>query len=73
MLVYVLASRVWLLLADTPFLVAQAKQMISSGGLSLNDKKLTESGYKLSEQDLLGGKVAILRAGKSGLKVIEIV
>jgi hypothetical protein len=39
----------------------------------LNDRKVTEVGYKLAEQDLLQGRVAILKAGKSGLRVIEVV
>lgn len=58
--------------ADVRSLTAQARQLISNGGLSVNDKKVAEVGYKLSEHDLLGGRVAVLRAGKSGLKVIEV-
>ncbi|KAK9899367.1 tyrosyl-tRNA synthetase [Cystobasidium minutum MCA 4210] len=52
---------------------SQARQMIANGGLSLNDKKITEVGYKLSEPDLLGGRVAVLKAGKSNMRLIEIV
>lgn len=54
------------------YISAQARQLIASGGLTLNDRKVTEVGYKLSQADLLGGKVAVLRAGKSGLKLIEV-
>lgn len=41
----------------------QAKTLIEQGGISLNDGKITEINYKLSEKDFKNG-IAILKKGK---------
>ena len=41
----------------------QAKTLIEQGGISLNDQKITDIGYKLSEEDFKEG-IAILKKGK---------
>ncbi len=41
----------------------QAKTLIEQGGISLNDEKITEINYKLSEKDFKNG-IAILKKGK---------
>ena len=43
----------------------QAKQLINGGGISLNDEKINDIQYKLSEKDFKDG-FAILKKGKKG-------
>lgn len=49
----------------------QAKQLISGGGITLNDEKVEDLQYKLSENDFKGG-YAILKKGKKGFYKLEI-
>jgi len=42
----------------------QAKQLLSAGGLYLNNNPVVEMGRKLETGDLIDGQLAILRAGK---------
>ena len=49
----------------------QAKQLISGGGISLNDDKINDLQYKLSEKDFKDG-FAILKKGKKGYCKLEI-
>lgn len=48
----------------------QARTLITQGGISLNDEKITEVGYQLSERDFKDG-VAILRKGKKVYHKLE--
>ena len=49
----------------------QAKKLIEQGGISLNDKKITDLGYILDEKDFQEG-YAIIRKGKKIYHKIEI-
>ena len=49
----------------------QAKQLISGGGISLNDKKIDDIQYILSEKDFTDG-FAILKKGKKGFHKLSI-
>ena len=49
---------------------SQAKTLISQGGISLNDKKISDIQYKLSESDFTEG-YAILKKGKKGFYKLE--
>jgi tyrosyl-tRNA synthetase len=44
--------------------------MIRSGAIFLNEKKIENEKYKLKENDLIEGKVALLRKGKKNYKLI---
>ena len=48
----------------------QAKQLIAQGGVTLNDEKVTDQGYKLSETDFKEG-YAILKKGKKVFHKLE--
>ena len=48
----------------------QAKQLISGGGISLNEEKINDIQYKLSEKDFKDG-FAILKKGKKGYCKLE--
>lgn len=44
--------------------IEQAKQLLSAGGLYLNNEPVVETGRKLGIGDLVDGQLAVLRAGK---------
>ena len=44
--------------------IEQAKQLLSAGGLYLNNEPVVETSQKLGVGDLIDGQLAILRAGK---------
>ena len=48
----------------------QAKQLIAQGGVTLNDEKITDQGYRLSEEDFKEG-YAILKKGKKVFHKLE--
>ena len=48
----------------------QAKTLISQGGITLNDEKVTDIAYKLSEKDFEQG-YAILKKGKKVFYKLE--
>ena len=48
----------------------QAKQLIAQGGITLNDEKIEDIGYKLSDKDFKEG-YAILRKGKKVFHKLE--
>ena len=48
----------------------QAKQLIAQGGVTLNDEKVTDQGYRLSEEDFKEG-YAILKKGKKVFHKLE--
>jgi len=41
-----------------------AKQLVSAGGLYLNNKTVPDVRYQLAESDLIDGRIAVVRAGK---------
>jgi tyrosyl-tRNA synthetase len=49
----------------------QAKQLIAQGGITLNDEKITDVQYKLSEKDFEKG-YAILKKGKKVFYKVEV-
>ncbi len=49
----------------------QAKQLISGGGISINDEKISDVQYKLSDKDFKDGYL-ILKKGKKGFHKVEI-
>ncbi|QPK93682.1 tyrosine--tRNA ligase [Actinomyces sp. zg-332] len=49
-----------------------ARRTIASGGAYLNNEKVTDEDYTLTEDDLLGGQIALIRKGKRNLAVVEI-
>ena len=48
----------------------QARQLVTQGGISLNDKKITDMNYRLSDKDFLQG-YAILKKGKKVFYKLE--
>ncbi|KAJ3269053.1 tyrosyl-tRNA synthetase [Borealophlyctis nickersoniae] len=50
---------------------SQAKKLVLSGGLYLNKSKIPVGGHVVSETDLIGGSVCLIRTGKSNYKVVE--
>ena len=44
--------------------IEQAKQLLSAGGLYLNNEPVVETSQKLGVGDLIDGQLAILRAGR---------
>ncbi|KAI9594244.1 hypothetical protein BDF19DRAFT_471638 [Syncephalis fuscata] len=47
-----------------------AIKLLHSGGLYLNNKKITNKADKLSETELLDGRVCVLRTGKSNYRIV---
>lgn len=45
--------------------LAEAARLVSSQGLYLNNKPVASTDYRLELSDLVDGKVAFLRAGRS--------
>lgn len=52
--------------------VGAARRTIASGGLSLNNNKITDAERALESSDVLPGGVALLRKGKKNLAVIRV-
>lgn len=50
----------------------EAKRLIEQGGLSLNEQKLTELGYKLQDSDFIAGKVLLISKGKKNMSLLSI-
>ena len=48
----------------------QAKQLIAGGGITLNDEKIEDMQYSLSEKDFKDG-FAILKKGKKAFHKLE--
>ncbi len=49
---------------------SEARKMIRNGAIFLNEKKIENEKYKLTENDLINWKVALLRKGKKNYKLI---
>ena len=52
------------------FGTAQARQLLTTGGLSLNHHKVTDARKIMTIEDLIDGRYAVLRAGKANYRVI---
>ncbi|KAF7720823.1 tyrosyl-tRNA synthetase [Apophysomyces ossiformis] len=50
---------------------SEAQKLIKAGGFYLNDVRVTDHRYTLSESDLLDGQVCVLRVGKSSYHVVQ--
>jgi hypothetical protein len=53
-------------------LAAEARRLLASGGLYLNNARVKDHTAVLREKDLLGGRVAVLRAGKDEHRVLAL-
>ena len=51
---------------------SSARRTIASGGVYLNNEKVTDEDYTISPTDLLGEKILLIRKGKRNLAVVEI-
>lgn len=52
------------------FGIAQARQLLTTGGLSLNHHKVADAQKIMTLGDLIDGRYAVLRAGKANYRVI---
>ena len=50
----------------------EASRLIKQGGLYVNDRRLSEGASHITAQDLIGGRVAVLRKGQKDRRVIRI-
>ncbi|KXS12351.1 hypothetical protein M427DRAFT_125900 [Gonapodya prolifera JEL478] len=50
----------------------QALKLLTSGGLYINDTKCTDETRRITDTDLIGGRVIVLRTGKSNNVVVEV-
>ena len=55
---------------DLIFPIAAAVKVLRSGGLYLNNQKITDKAYKLEESDVLEKRVCVLRTGKSDYRIV---
>ncbi|KAF9971710.1 tyrosyl-tRNA synthetase [Actinomortierella ambigua] len=51
--------------------VAEAKKLVKSGGLYINNVKVNDPNYKITDKDWIDGLVCILRSGKSNYKILR--
>ncbi|MEF2176180.1 MAG: tyrosine--tRNA ligase [Candidatus Absconditabacteria bacterium] len=49
----------------------EARKMVQSGGVYLNEEKVTDPNYVLGDKDLINGKYALIRKGKKSYKLIR--
>jgi tyrosyl-tRNA synthetase len=62
------------LLAETGLCASrsEARRAIDQGGVSINNRKLTDANAVLTESELLGGSIALLRKGKRSLAAVRV-
>ncbi|KAJ3332754.1 tyrosyl-tRNA synthetase, partial [Gonapodya sp. JEL0774] len=53
-------------------IMGQALKLIHSGGFYLNDVKCTDPTRRIVESDLVGGRVVLMRTGKSNYQVVVV-
>ncbi len=51
----------------------EGKRLVKNGGLYLNNERVTEEGFKLNENHLLGGKLLIIRLGKKDYRLLQFI
>jgi tyrosyl-tRNA synthetase len=50
----------------------EASRLVKQGGLYVNDRRLTEAAAHISRDDLIGGRVAVLRKGQRERRVLRV-
>ncbi|KAF9349038.1 tyrosyl-tRNA synthetase [Mortierella sp. NVP85] len=50
---------------------SEAKKLIKSGGLYINNVKVSDPTYRITDKDWIDGSVCVLRSGKSNYKLIK--
>ncbi|KAF9933133.1 tyrosyl-tRNA synthetase [Linnemannia zychae] len=50
---------------------SEAKRLVKSGGLYINNVKVTDATYHISNKDWIDGIVCVLRSGKSNYKLVK--
>ena len=50
----------------------EANRLIKQGGLYVNDRRLTEGAGRITESDLIGGRVLVLRKGQRERRVVRV-
>ena len=50
----------------------EARRLISQGGLSLNGERVTDANARVTEKDLIGGKVVVLRRGTKTYYMVNV-
>lgn len=51
----------------------QVKKLILSGGFYLNNIRVDDANKQILKSELIGGKIVILRTGKSNLKIVSFI
>ncbi|KAI9278277.1 hypothetical protein BDA99DRAFT_473370 [Phascolomyces articulosus] len=52
---------------------SEAQKLVKAGGMYLNNIRVTDPRHKISESELIDGKVCVLRAGKASYYIVNIV
>ena len=50
----------------------EANRLIKQGGLYVNDRRLAEGDSRITENDMIGGRVLVLRKGQRERRVLRI-
>jgi len=50
----------------------EANRLVKQGGLYVNDRRLTEETAHIGRDDLIGGRVAVLRKGQRDRRVLRV-
>ncbi|KAG0254775.1 tyrosyl-tRNA synthetase [Actinomortierella ambigua] len=50
---------------------SEAKKLLKSGGFYINNIRVTDPNYKITDKDWIDGYVCVLRAGKSSYKILR--
>jgi tyrosyl-tRNA synthetase len=56
----------------TYILTAETQKLIKSGGVYLNNVKISDPRFKIQESDLLNGKLCVLRIGKTSYHMLHL-
>gem|GEM_PF-1882416 len=48
----------------------EAKKAIKNNAISLNEEKISDIGYEISDDDWINGKIVLLRKGKKTYKTV---
>jgi tyrosyl-tRNA synthetase len=50
----------------------EANRLIKQGGLYVNDRRLAEGDLRITENDMIGGRVLVLRKGQRERRVVRV-
>ncbi|KAG0235726.1 tyrosyl-tRNA synthetase [Actinomortierella wolfii] len=50
---------------------SEAKKLLKSGGIYINNVKVTDASYNITDKDWIDGAVCVLRSGKSNYKLLR--